>query len=93
MSALHDGADMPPDAAVLLNGVIKQVCVVEAGPRLFPSDLNEIPNRIATLRMRSGVRFMMRAVCSKDFDALASSITRRSSAKDQDLPAIGGALL
>ena len=31
MSALHDGQpDMPPDAAVLLNGVIKQVCVVGA---------------------------------------------------------------
>jgi hypothetical protein len=43
--------------------------------------------------MRSGVRFMIRAASSKDFDALASSITRRSSAKDQDLPAIGEALL
>jgi hypothetical protein len=56
------------------------------------SDLNETPNRIATLRMRSGVRFMIRAASTKDFDALASSIRRRSSAKDQDLPAIGEAL-
>src|SRR5207249_9700280 len=60
---------------------------------VFLSDLNETPNRIATLRMRSGVRFMVRAASSNDFDALASSITRRSSAKDQDLPAIGEALL
>jgi hypothetical protein len=54
--------------------------------------LNETPNRTETLRMRSGVRFMIRAASSRDFDALASSITRRSSAKDH-LPAIGGALL
>src|SRR2546427_10170337 len=47
--------------------------------------LNETPSRIATLRMRSGVRFMIRAASSKDFDALASSITRRSSANDHDL--------
>ena len=40
-----------------------------------------MPNRIATLRMRSGVRFMILAVSSKDFDALASSITRRSLRK------------
>jgi hypothetical protein len=34
--------------------------------------------------MRSGVRFMIRAASCRDFDALASSITQRSSAKDQD---------
>jgi hypothetical protein len=83
---------MPRDAAVLLNGVIKQVCVVGAHYFFLTSALNETPNRIATLRMRSGVRFMIRAASSKDFDALASSITRRSSAKDH-LPAIGEALL
>jgi hypothetical protein len=60
---------------------------------VFFSVLNETPNRIATLRMRSGVRFMIRAASSKDFDALASSITRRSSANDHDLPAIGEAFL
>jgi len=54
--------------------------------------LNEMPNRIETLRIRSGVRFMIRATSSNDFDALASSITRRSSANDQDL-AIRRALL
>jgi hypothetical protein len=46
----------------------------------FFSVLNETPSRIATLRMRSGLRFMIRAASSKDFDALASSITRRSFA-------------
>jgi hypothetical protein len=60
---------------------------------LSAGGLNEMPNRIATLRMRSGLRFMIRAASSKDFDALASSITRRSFANDQDLPAIGEALL
>ena len=55
--------------------------------------LNETPNRIETLRMRSGVRFMIRAASSNDFDALASSITRRSSANDNDLRAIRRALL
>ncbi len=54
---------------------------------------NETPNRIETLRMRSGVRFMILAASSNDFDALASSITRRSSANDHDLRAIGEALL
>jgi hypothetical protein len=54
----------------------------------FFSVLNETPNRIAALRMRSGVRFMIRAASSNDFDALASSITRRSCAKDQALRAI-----
>jgi hypothetical protein len=58
----------------------------------FFSVLNETPNRIATLRMRSGLRFMIRAASSRDFDALASSITRRSFAKDHDL-GIGEALL
>jgi hypothetical protein len=51
----------------------------------FFSVLNETPSRIATLRMRSGLRFMIRAASSRDFDALASSITRRSFAKDHDL--------
>ena len=46
--------------------------------------LNDTPNRIETLRMRSGVRFMIRAASSNDFDALASWITRRSCANDQD---------
>jgi hypothetical protein len=54
--------------------------------------LNETPNRIETLRIRSGVRFMIRAASSSDTFALASSMTRRSSANDQDL-AIRRALL
>jgi hypothetical protein len=33
----------------------------------FSSDLNETPNRIATLRMRLGLRCMIRAASSKDF--------------------------
>jgi hypothetical protein len=45
---------------------------------VFPVALNETPNRLETWRMRSGVRFMMRAASSNDFDAFASSITRRS---------------
>src|SRR5438105_15176218 len=69
------------------------VAAVLVADYFFFSVLNETPNRIATLRMRSGVRFMIRAASSKDFDALASSITRRSCAKDQDLPAIGEVLL
>src|SRR5215213_8044996 len=52
---------------------------------VFPVGFNETPKRLATWRMRSGVRFMMRAASSNDFDAFASSITRRSSAYDQDL--------
>jgi hypothetical protein len=52
-----------------------------------------MPNRIETLRIRSGVRFIIRAASSSDTFALASSITRRSSAKDQDLPAICETLL
>jgi hypothetical protein len=51
----------------------------------FFSVLNETPSRIATLRMRSGLRFMTRAASSRDFAALESSITRRSFAKDHDL--------
>jgi hypothetical protein len=47
--------------------------------------LNETPSRIETLRMRSGVRFMILAASSNDLDALASSITRRSRANVQDL--------
>jgi hypothetical protein len=35
-------------------------------PFVFFSDLNETPNRIATLRMRSGVRSMIRAASSND---------------------------
>ena len=52
---------------------------------VFPFALNEMPNRLETWRMRAGVRFIMRAASSSDFDAFASSITRRSSAYDQDL--------
>jgi hypothetical protein len=59
----------------------------------FAGGLNETPNRIETLRMRSGVHFMIRAAVSNDFEALASSITRRSSANDHDLRAIGEAFL
>src|SRR5947207_6098734 len=54
--------------------------------------LNETPIRIETLRMRSGVRFMIRAASSNDFEDFASSMTRRSSANDHDL-AIRRALL
>jgi hypothetical protein len=46
-------------------------------------DLTETPRRIATLRIRSGVRFMAFAISSSVLEALASSITRRSSLKDQ----------
>jgi hypothetical protein len=54
---------------------------------VFVSALNLTPNRIATLRMRSGVRSMIRAASSNDVFALASSITRRLCANDQDLRA------
>jgi hypothetical protein len=50
-----------------------------------PFFLNETPNRIDLFRMRSGVRFMMRATSSSGFADLASSTTRRSSANDHDL--------
>jgi hypothetical protein len=62
-----------------------KVAAVLVADYFFFSVLNETPNRIATLRMRSGLRFMIRAASSRDFDALASSITRRSFAKDHDL--------
>lgn len=52
---------------------------------IFTRLLNEIPSRIDLFRMRSGVRFMMRAMSSSDFAALTSSMTRRSSANDHDL--------
>jgi len=70
-----------------------KVAAVLVADYFFFSVLNETPSRTATLRMRSGVRFMIRAGSSKDFDALASSITRRSSANDHDLRTIGEALL
>ena len=71
---------------------MREPAVLVSGYFFLGSGLNETPNRIETLRMRSGVRFMIRAASSNDFDALASSITRRSSANDQDL-AIRKALL
>ena len=40
----------------------------------FFSVLNETASRIATLRMRSGLRFMTRAASSRDFAALESSL-------------------
>jgi hypothetical protein len=46
--------------------------------------LNETPSRIDTLRMRSGVRFMILAASSNDLIALASH-TRRSCANVEDL--------
>jgi hypothetical protein len=46
-------------------------------------DLTETPSRIATLRIRSGVRFIAFAICSSVLEARASSITRRSSLNDQ----------
>jgi hypothetical protein len=52
---------------------------------IFTRLLNEMPNRIDLVRMRSGVRFMMRAISSSDFAALTSSIRRRSSANVHDL--------
>jgi hypothetical protein len=52
---------------------------------VFTLLLNEIPSRNDLCRMRSGVRFMMRAISSSDFAAFTSSITRRSSANDHDL--------
>ena len=72
-----------------------RLCAVPYRCRAFfaVAALNETPNRIETVRIRSGLRFMIRAASSKDFDALASSITRRSSANDHDLRAIGEALL
>ena len=48
-------------------------------------DLTETPRRIAALRIRSGVRFMTFAISSSVLEALASSITRRSSLNDQRL--------
>jgi hypothetical protein len=53
-------------------------------------DLIETPSRIATLRMRSGDRSIAFAICSSVLDARASSITRRSSLKDQDFRTIDG---
>jgi len=52
--------------------------------------LNDTPKRNEALRMRSGVRSIMRAASSSDFFALASSITRRLWANDQDLSAPSG---
>jgi len=43
------------------------VAAVLVADYFFFSVLNETPNRNATLRMRSGVRFMIRAASSKDF--------------------------
>jgi hypothetical protein len=51
-----------------------RLCAVPYRCRAFfaVAALNETPNRIETLRIRSGLRFMIRAASSKDFDALAS---------------------
>jgi hypothetical protein len=57
----------------------RKASINEAADYFFFSVLNETPSRIA-LRIRSGVGFMMRALSSRDFGALASSITRRSLA-------------
>jgi hypothetical protein len=46
-------------------------------------DLTKTPSRIATLRIRSGVRFIAFAICSSVLGARASAITRRSSLNDQ----------
>jgi hypothetical protein len=48
-------------------------------------DLTETPSRIATLRIRSGVRFIVFAISSSVLEALASSMTRRSCLNDQPL--------
>jgi hypothetical protein len=90
MSAFVGKADKRPDA----HSRIYEYTPQQANNYFFlVVVLNETPRRIAILRMRSGVRFMIPAASSSDTFALASSITRRSSAKDQDLPAICEALL
>jgi hypothetical protein len=48
-------------------------------------DLTETPSRIATLRIRSGARFIVFAISSSVLEALASSVTRRSCLNDQPL--------
>jgi len=48
-------------------------------------DLTETQRRIATLRIRSGVRFIVFAISSSVLEALASSVTRRSCLNDQPL--------